>query len=521
MSSMKLPLFLLVFLIPGYALAASDGAFNGFYVGGELGSTFNQGTLSTQTSDTLSLGGPGAFVNSPINASATLANTAFKGVLSLGYGKELWTYFYLGTQAFIDLSQYQLNSTFSNKINADGNINAITSNSLKESPFQYGLDLKPGVLLDNNSLLYALVGFAVAQTQLNQETNGVIAPNGSTPFSIQTSSNNNSTHLALRLGLGIEKFISRYFSIKADYVFTNYASGQTSSSINDLSSSSSLSNNSQGNLNSNAVFFGLSYYFSHPVLEAPGFFSQLPQPENTRKFRGFYLGSAVGSSMTSTQINNQVSNTANMDGLVIIYPINTLSTYGDNAVKGVFSVGYGYAWSWLYMGLEGFVDASSYEVNSNNERWNSIANNIYLQATTKISSALSDIQFGMDFRPGFLMTSSSLLYARIGTAFSNMSLTANHFNTISAGGGGSMQSFPLSISQSTNKETLALRLGGGFEQSISANVSLRADYIWTDYGSLSTQGFNSSQGGTFTISNQSQVKTTNNTVTLGMNYYFR
>lgn len=152
-------------------------------------------------------------------------------------------------------------------------------------------------------------------------------------------------------------------------------------------------------------------------------------------------------------------------------------------MSGMLYAGYGWCWRSLYLGAESFVHFGSAKLHSSdiNFRISSLQS---IRATYELESSIKCCQFGLDVLPGFAVNSTTLLYARVGVGAARTHLQAEATNIGTFG--------PFfwnnSLGLSKSKHIATLRLGGGVEQRLSPRITLRTDYIYTDYGKLTIRG---------------------------------
>jgi opacity protein-like surface antigen len=174
----------------------------------------------------------------------------FMGDLAVGYGLHVSNPFYLGseagvlflgnrkvsslntanntavvTQSFIIDSTVTLNQNFSSKVTVSGN------------PIVPYLDLKPGVLLSENSFLYARIGVDYnelkVRTTANYNALGVVEAVGGPTTSGSLEAGLASTHkkqrAGVRTGLGFEYLLTDNLGMSANYIYAFYSGIKTSS----------------------------------------------------------------------------------------------------------------------------------------------------------------------------------------------------------------------------------------------------------------------------------------------------
>ena len=243
-------------------------------------------------------------------------------------------------------------------------------------------------------------------------------------------------------------------------------------------------------------------------------------------FNGYYAGVSAGESLLVGTANQIRSLGLSLPGAG--YSINDSRGAGlkRNSLVGAIHGGYSYTWEELYLGGEAFIKGSRNKASISDTTTfsqNIAGNPTTLGITSNTRTTLKNVEFGIDFRPGYLVTPHSLLYARIGAAFNKLSLTSNlTFNAQNPAFG--QVSFPLP--QGNSKTKTALRLGAGLEQQICEYWSLRADYTYTYYGRIaatdSVSGRVLSPIGPVSalLTNTAKAKVSNHTLMLGLSHYW-
>lgn len=264
--------------------------------------------------------------------------------------------------------------------------------------------------------------------------------------------------------------------------------------------------------------------------------------EQLNYFDGIYFGGELGGNVFNA--NNNLSVTPIFDGPLIIFL--TLDTFGessltysftDNNVIGALYAGYGHTWNHWYLGAEIFGNFSKYR--SKNFALSNIAGEqitplggIVTENNNSFTTELkvSPIQFGIDLRPGFLISPQLLVYGKVGVAHSQVTLTNN------MGTNGSFiitvpvaASFPIANENfiTQKKDVAALRLGFGSEYSIDSHWSLRMNYTYVYYRDIQLSGSFTSTfllEPLFFTSLTSQMNQTvnnihSNLLTVGISYY--
>jgi opacity protein-like surface antigen len=270
-------------------------------------------------------------------------------------------------------------------------------------------------------------------------------------------------------------------------------------------------------------------------------------------FCGFYLGGSVGGAFLSARENRTSSVALDYNGDVIRAP-NVFNAAASHTVShaqrknsydiGVYT-GYGYAWEDAYLGVEAFLHNTHYE-SKGKHNFSATTNSTLAIITapfpiatlsasvsnnTLIRTRLSPTEPGIDIRPGMFLTQGTLLYGRLGVGYNKLTLHADtHPSTLF-----SYTPVILPIQNdgredgSRRKKVGALRLGIGLEQNLCDNIYIRADYVNTHYRGtkvrtpVESYTVTTLAGDTlsYTASTTARVSSFfNNTVTLGMSYYW-
>lgn len=257
-------------------------------------------------------------------------------------------------------------------------------------------------------------------------------------------------------------------------------------------------------------------------------------------FNGFYVGGAAGGSFTTaeqTTSSSIIIDFPNASGSHVFtnVPSNSSTDMKKNSGIGSLFVGYGYVWQSLYLGGELFVNGSNYNAensqvisttqffSNSNQSYNAISNG-------NVQTKLSPVQYGVDFRPGILLNSSTLLYGRVGLAVADVTLDSNTTGGITYSFDNITDNFSFTLPTSVTDSKIAWRVGSGLEYHLNSCWALRADYAYTYYGNINVgdgqnknvTAINPSFGsGTLSVANNTKVKSlANNAITLGLSYYF-
>lgn len=274
-------------------------SFNGFYAG------VDGGFIRSDASSNDSLAGANSLsislfdiLNFPIvNRTIDGGSSSFDqnedsaiGGLHLGWGRQ-FNQFYAGIEGFVNVADrnFETIDRLTNQTQTTTILiplvtvfsTVASSNKLEMNPVEGGADLRLGVVTDTDTtLIYGKLGVAFNRLKLtstNFSNYGftilptIIGANFNVPSFASVEQTKNVA--GVRLGLGIEQFISCHWSIRADYTHTDY--GTISQSVASANTIDLLPNLEVIDINLNTVGFsrysthvrsnagtvGLSYYF--------------------------------------------------------------------------------------------------------------------------------------------------------------------------------------------------------------------------------------------------------------------
>ncbi len=170
------------------------------------------------------------------------------------------------------------------------------------------------------------------------------------------------------------------------------------------------------------------------------------------------------------------------------------------------------------LGIEAFLSCSSKRMKNLDDGMIGFSTAAEFNLDSEIVSKVDCVQYGLDLRPGFALPAGTFLYGRLG--IEAVHLKHKIVNTNSGDALGDTWSFTLS--ESRKQRRVAWRVGGGLEKNLTNQLSLRLDYVYSDYGSISNQGEISGVS-----ANGNPVSSTfgihehlyNHAVSLGLSYY--
>lgn len=491
-------------------------AFEGFYVGGELGGSLIEGKQQGNTVGIFEnvTPTPPQFITTPVDLGQMLTHSSLQGNLYAGYGT-LWHSLYLGGEVFVQFnsSEMKADSTgFYTDLGPELYV-ARTQSRMRVSDVQYGFDFRPGWAVTPLTLLYGRIGVGRAQLRLRADSNYTLVQFtevGSLPL----NSSAHRTRATLRLGGGLEHHITPHLTVRGDYIFTDHGTITVARAASGIASEGDLlflNHQNRTRLQQHAVMLGLSYYFCSSYLDCD------PCPCNSPFFCGFYLGGALGGFLADEKQNENVVG-YNPFFIGTLMPFSSSLHLTDKGFEGVLFLGYGWQWRWLFLGAEIFGKGSvrnSLKRTDSNSLFSFATEQVFLN--TRLS--LFPLQGGIDFRPGVCITPFTLLYGRVGTSAASIKSRAKatfQANLSSV--------FNLNDKQTKKHTHATLRLGGGIEQALCPNLHLRLDYCFTDYGKVKLKGATSgltSIGLPVFLNYSTSYHLIDHSVLLGLSYYFR
>ncbi len=262
---------------------AEECPFDGFYTGLSAGGSFLNGHENVEQTGTSFSSFAKTNIMFANSSRRGLVKNSLAGSVFLGYGLSR-DFVYLGVEGFIKgarakvkthdiVRNTQLDTT---GVLAPLNRRVVTDTQTKLKPWEFGVDLRPGVLLNSETLLYGRVGITWNKLSLVSTQNFTfdVQKPGPTPVTLPAFSqalSKRKHNSALRLGVGLERQVCENLTIRADYINTRYRKAHISGSttVQDVNVRFPGDNFSRTVLNdfkirklaTNTVMLGLSYYW--------------------------------------------------------------------------------------------------------------------------------------------------------------------------------------------------------------------------------------------------------------------
>ncbi len=227
-----------IILAASVATAANaDGPcpFEGFYLGLGVGDSVNTGTVDYARTLNFSVAPPGT---APITTTTRAVRSGIGGKNNIagqvyaGYGCPVWDPVYLGVE--ISGKFGKNNARGLEFFDTRSEFNPVTGAFIatvrdgaavrsKHRNWELGIDFRPGILLCPESLFYVRVGAAWNRINFHETAFvQLVSPTGTTAVVANRDRRRNNKKASLRLGVGLEQQFCECWSIRADYVYTDY-----------------------------------------------------------------------------------------------------------------------------------------------------------------------------------------------------------------------------------------------------------------------------------------------------------
>lgn len=204
--------------------------------------------------------------------------------------------------------------------------------------------------------------------------------------------------------------------------------------------------------------------------------------DSTTNFKGQYLGLGMGGFFPAHTMEADTSITARLPFLSGVHGTGTVSS---NTLFGDVFWGYGLVFNSWYLGPELYFSALRRpEAELTLQALNTFPTE---SLSTYTRTKLNSWEGGLDGRLGWVATPASMLFIRLGVAFNKIALDSN---TTTYTDGSVMPETKL-LKYTASKSVVGFRAGAGLEQKLTPRISVRADYIYTYYGTYSTYSANS------------------------------
>lgn len=242
-------------------------------------------------------------------------------------------------------------------------------------------------------------------------------------------------------------------------------------------------------------------------------------------FEGFYVGGSMGGHLTEGAQAGSAHGTYDFGGSSVgVYPADLQQGLFDHGIAGILYAGYGACFDCFYMGAEGFLQFGDATLQNTQRNSDFAGLDTIHDLSASVKGKTTCCQGGVDFLPGIVIDPVTLIYGRVGVSVARTSLKIDSVHS-GVESGLTPNNWNQSLKLSKGRTRAAFRAGAGLEQRLTPRISLRADYIYTDYGKLSLRGSLAgvTSGGTaapVTVSNFDKLHIYDHAVLLGLNYRF-
>lgn len=260
----KSTLFTSMLLATSTALATP---FNGFYAGADIG--MSQATFKQKQALNLNVfieTTPIIGIDPSINKKMT--DTSFLGNFDIGYTRVLGQYLFVGLEFSADwqnLNAQQVSAL--QELDSGFGISYNTAVDLKN---ELALTFNPGIVFNKTTLLYGKVGPAWGRFDVSGNAQYSQSLGGPTVNANAAFDQDSFYECGLRLGLGIEQYVSEHLSLKLELLNTNYGTIHSGSPVVGAVTSPSpfaegvngqLSNSDKIKASNSSILFGFNYHF--------------------------------------------------------------------------------------------------------------------------------------------------------------------------------------------------------------------------------------------------------------------
>lgn len=139
--------------------------------------------------------------------------------------------------------------------------NTTVMSATKIRPWQYGAQIRPGILLSPSTLLFGTIGASVAKLSCHYDAT---FSNSVTGDSLNLDLDSRKTRCVLRAGGGLEYVLRFKWHIRADYIYTNYRAiplnGSRSFNFGPPIGTASIVSDSKIHFKDHAITIGLNRY---------------------------------------------------------------------------------------------------------------------------------------------------------------------------------------------------------------------------------------------------------------------
>lgn len=263
-----------IFILSALALFSTTvfaTPFDGFYAGAGIGGARGKFNNDVMTDATVVIGGT-EIQDISHNNNLSVGDSSWAGSLDVGFSKVLHQNIYLGIEAAGQLENIKNNNSYDLAPTASTGIH-YTRQITSQLQNELAVTFNPGIILHKNTLLYGKIGPTWGRFSTNDDFDfsETLGPGQQLAGGIDPN-NGGSYKCGLRLGLGIEHYMTDRLSLRLEYLNSNYGtinSGKTHSApmlFNGIADptydGSTVSASDDVAAHSNTILLGINYHFN-------------------------------------------------------------------------------------------------------------------------------------------------------------------------------------------------------------------------------------------------------------------
>lgn len=260
--------------------ASAHSVFDGVYTAAEFGGVLSYANQTITNTFDLNFPSFNFASNVPYQNYAAMVRPSATGTLLAGYGYS-YEHWYIGAELGVSAGYYKMTSSTNTGLTRSVLMSSsrITISSVEAiktevniSPVQFGLYLRPGILITPQSLLSMRVGTSFASVSSYGNLAGLkIASDSDIPvfvLPLQIQGKKSRNVAALQLGAGLEQAINEHLKVRMDYLFSYYGKlrfqNNAIGAIDETGTGFLLSgiNYQSVSMNTQSILLGLAYHFS-------------------------------------------------------------------------------------------------------------------------------------------------------------------------------------------------------------------------------------------------------------------
>ena len=443
--------------------AANSSGKKGFYVGIESGASQTDFPTSFNTLNNIA---PNEAVGIVTTMSGRLSTVHFFGRLYSGYWFSMTDKILAGIQVGLNVHDYNAAEFGSRKQPFIPPLANIIDNTTTTQIVSNGLGGsilgQLGCVLSPSTVLYFGGGWLISHFKLRTIYSTSPFQTG-TPELVVSNARNKSAYI---LSLGLETWFRPHWAFMIHYLYSNFGNISTRGSQADVRPADFYTGTNKIKLKIHAFLAGLTYHFQKNAISS---FT----PNSSFMPWLINLGVAINNYKFNLNYNALIRAAIFGD----VYTLDYSTTPGVVRLLGEASLERGIITTnnHLFLGADVFVNFSknSASTSSHGEFTTIPISSAYIANYNARSTVkLKDIEFGFDLEPGILLSSSTLLYLKVGIAF-NKARLINDFTTTAT--------TSVDVTMQSSKKLYGIRVGLGIREMLKRGFSVSLVYLQTNY----------------------------------------